>query len=419
MKKRNKIIPVFLVIAFFLSNTYLSVYATEETTDYSELSAATPSEAVKNETLVSESLSTFTVAFDPDDGTAYEDFFKVTVPDGSHITTKPSVPKRDGYIFKGWYGFLDDNDKPVFWNFNSDIVEDNTTLWAFWEKACLVAFDPDDGISTYEEFFKATVPTGSLVSPTPNTPKRDGYIFKGWYGYLDSNYEPVFWNFNSDTVEENTTLWAHWEEACVVAFDPDDGITGYEDFFKAVVPTGGLVTSSPNAPKREGYTFNGWYSYLDDMDKPVFWHFDTDTVHHNITLWAAWEKDTETSGEGNENETGNGNGNENGNGSTNGNENENKTPQKGSGGGSSSSSKKKGDPSPAETPTSEETLPVLEEPTYVISEATPAPKGNMISSNKLDSMPKTGNLDILRYGINMSLSLLLLPVLLFHRKEEQ
>lgn len=341
MKKRNKIIPVFLVMAFFLSNTYFSVYATEETTDYSELSAATPSAAVKSETLVSESLSTFTVAFDPDDGTAYEDFFKVTVPDGSHITTKPSVPKRDGYIFKGWYIFLDDNDKPVFWNFNSDIVEDNTTLWAFWEKACLVAFDPDDGISTYEEFFKVTVPTGSLVSPTPNTPKRDGYIFKGWYGYLDSNYEPVFWRF------------------------------------------------------------------------------DTDTVHHNITLWAAWEKDREDSGEGNENENGNGNGYENGNGSTNGNENENKTPQKGSGGGSSSSSKKKGDPSPAETPTSEETLPVLEEPTYVISEATPAPKGNMISSNKLDSMPKTGNLDILRYGINMSLSLLLLPVLLFHRKEEQ
>lgn len=328
MEKRKKIIPVLLVLVFFSFNTYFSVYATEDIPDHSELSAATPSEADKNESSIQEFSRTFTVAFDPDDGvTTYENFFKVTVSEGSLIPAKPSTPKRDGYIFKGWYGYLDENYEPVLWNFKTDIIEENTTLWAFWEKACLVAFDPDDGVSTYNDFYKVTVPVGSLITAKPSIPKRDGYIFKGWYSYLDNTEEPVFWNF------------------------------------------------------------------------------DTDTVPHNITLWAAWNKDkeTETSGGGNENENSNGN----------------ETPHKGGSGGSSSSSKSKGGPTPVEPQTSEEESIDLEEQNIVTSKDTLLPKANMIGSNNLDPMPKTGSLDILRYGITTSLSLILLPVLLFRRKREQ
>ncbi|MFR3728120.1 InlB B-repeat-containing protein [Lacrimispora sp.] len=517
MEKKRKIIPAFLILVFFSFNTYFSVYATENVSNHSELSLATSSEAV-NKNLVQESLHTFTVVFHPDDGvTSYEDFFKIKVSEGSLISTKPDTPKRDGYIFKGWYGYLDENYKPVLWNFNTDIIEENTTLWACWEKACLVAFnpddgvtayndfykvmvpagslvtakpdtpkregyifkgwysyldennnpvlwdfntdiieenttlwacwekaclvafDPDDGVTAYNDFYKVMVPAGSLVTAKPDTPKREGYIFKGWYSYLDSTGKPVFWNFNTDTVVENTTLWAFWEEACLATFDPNDGITGYEDFFKTTVPVGGFITSKPNTPKRKGYRFLGWYSYLDENNNPVFWNFDTDTVSHNITLWAAWNEDKETESNGNNNENGNGNengnvsgndnGNENGNvnGNVNGNDNgnvtpngnENETPQKGSSGSSSSSSKKKGGPTPTKPQTSEEDSIDLEEQYVSISENTPVPEANMISSNKLDSMPKTGGLDILRYGTSAFLSLLLLPVLLFRRNNEQ
>lgn len=321
MKKTQKFIPALLVLVFFIFNTRLSVYAEEKILDHSEVLAATPSEAANSEILDQEPLSTFTVAFDPDDGiTTYVDFFKVTVPGGKLISTKPSVPKRNGYLFKGWYGFLDDHN------------------------------------------------------------------------------EPVLWNFNTDTVKENTTLWAFWEEACLVAFDPDDGTTGYGDFFKAVVPSGGLVTSMPKAPRRDGYIFTGWYSYLDDSNKPVFWNFDTDKVYHNITLWAAWKEDIEKE-------------------ITDGGD-ENKINQNGGGDNSSSNSKKKDSPASAKTSISKEDDPVLEEQTSVIIEKTQLEE-NMINNNKLDSMPKTGNLAILRYGINMTLSLLLLPVLLFQRKKER
>lgn len=322
MEKIKKFIPTLLFLVFFLFNTSHSVYATEDTQDDLKQSA-TPSEAVKDESLIQSTSTNFIVAFDPNDGiTTYENFYKVDVSNGGLIPSRPSLPKRDGYIFIGWYGFLDDQDEPFFWSFNSDTVSDNITLWAYWEKACLVAFDPDDGITEYKDFYKAVFPSGSLISSIPDDPKRDGYIFSGWYGYLDEN------------------------------------------------------------------------------DKPVFWNFDNDTVLHNITLWAAWEINTEP---------GNTDGNdENGNG------NSNKFPQKGNGG---SSSNNKGEPAPVNTPVNEEEIPVLEDLISVIREETPAPAENMTTNNKLDSVPKTGNRDILRYGFNLSLSLILLPVLLYRKKE--
>ncbi|MBE7718087.1 MAG: hypothetical protein E7243_01020, partial [Lacrimispora celerecrescens] len=127
------------------------------------------------------------------------------------ITHKPADPTRDGYLFKGWYGYSDENDEPVMWYFENGTVTENTTLWATWEEACIVAFDPDDG-TQYEDFYKTTVSVGGKVTHKPANPTRDGYLFKGWYGYLDENDKPVMWDFENGTVTENMTLWASWKE---------------------------------------------------------------------------------------------------------------------------------------------------------------------------------------------------------------
>ncbi len=41
-----------------------------------------------------------------------------------------------------------------------------------------MVFDPDDGKTGYNDFFKVTVPKGSIVTDQPENPTRDGYIFK-------------------------------------------------------------------------------------------------------------------------------------------------------------------------------------------------------------------------------------------------
>lgn len=46
--------------------------------------------------------------------------------------TKPTDPTRSGYVFKGW--FTDDSDFTDAWDFDSDTIASNTTLYAKWEE---------------------------------------------------------------------------------------------------------------------------------------------------------------------------------------------------------------------------------------------------------------------------------------------
>ena len=254
----------------------------------------------------------YNIVFDPDDGiTQYQDFYKTTVEDGSVIVDIPDNPKRDGYLFKGWYYALDKNDNPILWDFGRDKVFDNTTLWAAWEEGCIVVFDPDNGKAQYQDFDKTTVKIGAYITDTPSVPKRDGYLFRGWYYTLDEEDNPVFWDFDEHKVFENTTLWAAWEKGCIVAFDPDDGITEYQDFYKTTVEIGKTVTDIPQAPKRDGYVFQGWYYALDKDGKPIFWNFGKEPVLENTTLWASWK--VSVGGGGSSNGGGNGGSGESGN----------------------------------------------------------------------------------------------------------
>ena len=74
-----------------------------------------------------------------------------------------------------------------------------------------------------------------------------------------------------------------------VTFDPDGG--DYQPKDQTVV--GGRPAVEPKEPKKEGYTFEGWY-YTDENGKEVKWDFDT-PIHENLTLKAKWKKTTEVS----------------------------------------------------------------------------------------------------------------------------
>ena len=366
---------------------------------------------------------TVMVIFDLNDGT-YTEFYDATVPVGGKITDRPADPTRDGYLFKGWYSYLDDNDEPVMWNFKNDTVMDNMSLWAAWEEACIVAFDPDDG-TQYGDFYKTTVPVGGKVTDKPADPTRDGYLFKGWYGYLDGNNEPVMWNFENDTVTENTTLWAAWEEACIVAFDPDDG-TQYEDFYKTTVPVGGKVTHKPADPTRDGYLFKGWYSYLGENDEPVMWDFENDTVAANMTLWASWTEDSNggnNNGGGGEGENNNNGGGGEGENNNNGGNNGGGTGGSGgsSGGSGSGGSGSGGGPVVSGNSGNNSSVNINEQEIpkspadgeYVDFYEQEVPK------EKLDNLPKTGEDSISQvlYGSLILLSLFMFGICLPYRKK--
>ena len=71
-----------------------------------------------------------------------------------------------------------------------------------------------------------------------------------------------------------------------VVFDPNGG--DYKPKDQTVI--GGEKVKRPKDPKREGYTFEGWY-YTDEDGKEQKWDFD-DTLNRGIELKAKWKKDS-------------------------------------------------------------------------------------------------------------------------------
>lgn len=135
-----------------------------------------------------------------------------------------------------------------------------------------VTFHPNNG----EADTTQTVTDGRTVMQ-PNAPTRKDYGFAGWYRE-DTLTTP--WNFASDIVLANTDLYAKWEDQrSSVLFDSCGGT----DVYPVKYETGAPI-AAPDAPVRNGYAFDGWYT----ADGKA-WNFD-DPVSEGLTLMAHWRE---------------------------------------------------------------------------------------------------------------------------------
>ncbi|MDE5593805.1 MAG: leucine-rich repeat protein [Clostridiales bacterium] len=85
--------------------------------------------------------STITVAYNANGGAFTDDktTFEQTV-DANSILTAPQSPSRKNYYFSGWATSADGN---KLWNFATDIVSGNITLYAVWQQQSAVIFSVD------------------------------------------------------------------------------------------------------------------------------------------------------------------------------------------------------------------------------------------------------------------------------------
>lgn len=142
----------------------------------------------------------------------------------------------------------------------------------------VVTFDPQGG-STVDP---ALVTAGSVVG-RPADPVREGYTFTGWFKDAAAT-QP--WDF-ATAINSNITLYAGWQEGIMpavvytVTFDSRGGST-----VAAITNiAAGSTIDAPAAPKRDGYTFRGWFT---DEAVTQKWDFAADTVDKNMTLYAGW-----------------------------------------------------------------------------------------------------------------------------------
>ncbi|MDR0637472.1 MAG: InlB B-repeat-containing protein [Spirochaetaceae bacterium] len=212
--------------------------------------------------------TTYTVTFNLDGGTGLE---SQTVEEGKTVE-KPDNPTKEGNTFAAWYR---DEAKTTLWNFDTDVVVQDTTIYAKWVAgenvpSYEVTFDADGGTPAPA---KQTVIQGEKA-PEPAKPTKDGYIFAGWYN------GDTAWNFGTGTVTEDITLKAKWTEAVTVTFNTNGGSA----IDPVTVAKGGSVFLGNYQTTKAGNVFDGWYK-----EEALTTAADSSlTVDASITLYAKW-----------------------------------------------------------------------------------------------------------------------------------
>ena len=128
---------------------------------------------------------------------------------GDEVITMPDEPKKEDYIFDGWYWDKDTWQRPFTANSLLDEpISSDMSVYAKWleeditKRSYTVTFNSFGGSAVSD----ATVQYGKLLTE-PSEPTRPGYVFVAWYKEADFTTK---WNFSADTVTQNTTLYAKW-----------------------------------------------------------------------------------------------------------------------------------------------------------------------------------------------------------------
>jgi uncharacterized repeat protein (TIGR02543 family) len=195
------------------------------------------------------------------------------VADGGKITA-PVAPAKTGFTFGGWFK---ESELINRWDFTADTVTADITLYAKWvdDTHWGVAWALNGGAWSEGTTPANEVLKGSAVTE-PAAPAKTGLSFAGWYKESGLTNQ---WDFGTDTVTANITLYAKW--TAVVTFNANGGDSVPET---QTVAEGGKV-AEPADPAKMGFSFAGWYKEAGLANQ---WDFGTDTVTADITFYARW-----------------------------------------------------------------------------------------------------------------------------------
>ena len=190
------------------------------------------------------------------------EYAKQVLPSGT-LATRPDAPAATpGYTFGGW-----NKADGTAWDYASDKVTDNITLYAKWAaNTYTITFDTAGG----SEIAPITQDYGTQIA-APANPTRKGYTFKGWDKEIPETMPA-----------DNITVKAQWEiNQYTIAFDTAGG-----NEIAPITQDYGTAITAPADPTREGYTFKGW-----DREIPATMPAE------NITLKAKWKDIEKPTGE--------------------------------------------------------------------------------------------------------------------------
>ena len=200
---------------------------------------------------VSFTTTKYTVTFDVDGGTPAPDTQKVE--HGNKVSKPATDPTKEGYTFANWFN----RDGDAAWNFDTDTVSKNITLYAKWTiKTFTVKFDAKDGTPVPSD---QSVKYGNKASK-PTEPTKANYDFGGWF----NKEGDTPWNFDVNTVSKNTELYAKWtiKKYEVTYTNGDDGTLSVtlegKPFASGNKVEHGKTLVFTAAPKNADYQVDKW-----------------------------------------------------------------------------------------------------------------------------------------------------------------
>ena len=237
-----------------------------------------------------------------------------TVENGGKATM-PATPAAEGYLFGGWYK---DQNLQTAWNFDTDTVTADTTIYAKWtsdsqslEDGYYLAGTLNGGsfwdVSSLNSGMKLEV-----NAAVPGEYKIDRIFYEDdWVKVVKvENGEITAWY--KDGEDNHYTVSADEAGEGTLYFRPEGDLSWTYIYFTVIpkeapkytvtfnmmghgtapssqtVEKGGKVTK-PDDPAAEGYLFSGWYK---DENLQTAWNFNLDKVTADTTLYAKWTENS-------------------------------------------------------------------------------------------------------------------------------
>ena len=203
--------------------------------------------------------------------------------------TQPENPLAVGYLFGGWYK---ESSCINMWNFGTDTVSVDTTLYAKWAPVTKnVVIDQNGGTGG------VNMVSATYDSPMPalsSLPTRTGYDFLGYFDATSGGKK----YYNEDGTSARTwdkdtsgTLYAHWQvKTSTVTLDANGGTGGPS---AQTATYGQDMPTVSTLPTRVHYLFLGYFDdatggakyYNEDGTSATTW----DKEDESVTLYAHWE----------------------------------------------------------------------------------------------------------------------------------
>lgn len=209
--------------------------------------------------------------------TGTEEIIKNAYYEEDNLIVEPMLKDRTGYTFMGWYLSAEIQDESTRWDFQSDVITQDITLYAKWNvNTYTITLDPGKGTL---DFKHKNITYDQAYGELP-TPIHPGHIFLGWY----TEAEEIVTKDTVMKTAKDHTLYARYELCKYrITFDTNGGVTNISE--KEVTYSQNYGTLPQ--PLLSGGRFLGWYT--EKSDGVQITEESIVDILEDTTLYAHWE----------------------------------------------------------------------------------------------------------------------------------